>query len=251
MLLTFDIGNSAIKAAAFEGDEIKNIFRISDVFQIPEKFKLQNFDSAVISSVVPGKTEILTKLIREYSDISPFVVTYQSRLNLIIDYETPETLGTDRICACEGALYLVKRDYPDFFNNNSLLLVIDAGTATTTNLILYPGVFVGGTIAPGLKTMVQSLSEKTAELPEVKLDSYSGPIGKSSKDAISSGIFNSAFGQINKVLEAAKDQYRINDYMIFGTGGLIEFYVKYSEFEIKTVIGLVNYGLKEIYKLNS
>ena len=90
------------------------------------------------------------------------LLSYRSRLPITIDYDTPETLGMDRVAAAVGARVLSSSKDP--------LLVVDAGSCITIDLLDQNDVYRGGAIAPGLRMRFRALHEFTAALPLVDSD---------------------------------------------------------------------------------
>lgn len=142
MFLACDIGNSKIKAGLFSDDKIIESFMFENISQVKLLYADGNISFTGISSVVPSESDELKKFLNSKS--FPYhLITKDSTSNLKILYKTPETLGTDRICSAEGAYFLNGK-----INKDEILVSIDLGTATTINVILYPGDFAGGVIAP-------------------------------------------------------------------------------------------------------
>ncbi len=139
-------------------------------------------------------------------NIDCFIISNKAKFNLNINYDTPETLGIDRICSSEGAFYLFKNS-EDFKNYNAetYIVTIDFGTATTINIIDYPATFIGGIISPGLKMMFNSLNKSTAQLPDVDPYDYLDLIGRTTNSSIATGVINSSIGLIDKLLSYIKN----------------------------------------------
>ena len=92
----------------------------------------------------------------------------------------------DRVCSVVGALELATNQ--KIISENQFLITIDFGTATTINIVSPNKEFIGGLIAPGVNTMLNSLNEKTAQLPLPNLESYQGLIGNSTNSSLISGV---------------------------------------------------------------
>lgn len=225
MFLAFDIGNTNIKAAFFENSKLKE-YLIFPLRKYSNEFLTKhNINSVGISSVNPEAAKIIKDDIVERLNIEPTIVNHNFPFSFAINYETPETLGIDRICSIEGALALI--DDARLAKCNHSLITIDFGTATTIN-VLFNKVFVGGIIAPGLKTMINSLHAKTAQLPEIDLQSYASLIGTNTKSSIASGVINSTIGLIERFLYKSAMK---NNLLIFVTGGNAQIILPFIEFE--------------------
>lgn len=248
MLLIFDIGNSIIKVAVYNGDDRISFakYAVSEIeFKEIKEYKI---DAVAISSVVPDNTEKIKQLVKEHFNIEPFILSRYCKFNLKNDYATPDTLGMDRLCGCEGAYSLFRNDKSK--TNEKPIITIDLGTATTINLIKPGGVFAGGIIAPGIETMNKTLHKQTAQLPEVDLSEYIGLIGNDTKSSIAAGIIISTIGLIEKTIsELQKDFGQIPE--IYLTGGNAFKIIPHISFDYEYVDDLVLRGIKAIHSLNT
>ena len=248
MFLACDIGNTNTKWGLFENDRLKDLLIIPN-----EKFDLsflngKKINSVAISSVVPDLTKQIYFHLQNNFSITPFLITKDSKFNLIIDYETPETLGIDRVCSAEGALYLFKKETKNK-NNEYFLVSIDFGTATTINIVNNENKFSGGIIAPGIETMFSSLHKETAQLPKVTADDYKYIIGKSTISSIASDVINSQLGLIESVLNNLKQNSTYEVYLYI-TGGNAKKIIPHLTHEFIYAEELVILGVKSIYERN-
>lgn len=251
MILTCDIGNSRIKFGSFIGDELID-FRAYRKIEDSIKFLLEVQPEAIaISSVASIKLDQLITSLKSKFLPNIFLVDRYHKLNLILNYNSAATLGLDRICSAEGALYLLKRDPKlNRINENDFIMTIDLGTATTINLIKSPNVFEGGLIIPGLKLMSDSLYKQTEQLPEITITSSSSIIGKTTEENINNGIINSTIGLIERVIRKIKNDFKSDVKKIFITGGNAKLIRDSLDFEYEYSECLVLYGIKSIYDLN-
>ncbi len=251
MFASIDIGNSRIKLGLFENEELSEFNLFTNTNDLINFIKSKKIDALAISSVVPQKLDDLKNKLKSLN-LNPYIISGDSKFNLTINYDSPGTLGIDRICACEGAFYLLNKS-PDFnqFNPSGCMLVIDFGTATTLNIIIYPSEFIGGMIAPGIKMMFDSLNKTTAQLPEVTLDNYKSLIGRETKSSIASGVINSTLGLIEKTILYLKKEMDAERIWIFLTGGNAENFPRHFNFDFEYEKGLVLYGIKSIYERNN
>lgn len=252
MLLAFDIGNTNIKAGLFDGDELISVKVFSPADNLFPELSAFEINRVAVSSVVPGLTFKITEIIKERLNLPAFIISAKSRFGVKINYDNPETLGIDRICSAEGAFSIFKKSN-DFntFDSKTFLVAIDFGTATTINIVGFPGIFMGGIIAPGIKTMMSSLKSNTAQLPEIDFESYKGFIGRDTKSSIASGIINSTTGLIEKILSFMKTELNSEKTHIFVTGGNAETIFPHLNFQYHYEKGLVLKGIKSVYDLNN
>ncbi len=251
MFLAFDIGNTSIKTGIFDADNLVNISVFSrDVDPVPD-LPAAGLCGVAISSVVPDLTLKTARQIKDRYGLSPFIISAKSRFNLKINYETPETLGPDRVCSAEGAFSIFKKSKSyKSFSPGTFLVSVDLGTATTLNIVGFPGEFIGGSIAPGIKTMINSLKLNTAQLPEIDFSSYKGILGKNTESSIAAGIINSTTGLIEKTFSFLKSELNAKEIITFVTGGNAEAAAPFLGFKFEFEKGLVLKGIKAVYDLN-
>jgi type III pantothenate kinase len=247
MLLTLDVGNTNIKSALYEGSENKDYKVHSNVDKLFKYLDQVSFDNSAITSFNPGiKNKIEEKL--SSKNISIFEAKYQDKLNLKINYETPSTLGMDRVCSAVGALQIAINE--NLISDDQYLISVDLGTATTLNIVSPDRQFVGGLIAPGIQTMLNSLNKNTAQLPLPDLNDYKILIGNSTNASIVSGVIHSTKGLIMETINKLKIDAR-QEPLIFVTGGNAKFILPHLKFKVFFDECLVLIGLNIIYNLNN
>lgn len=244
MFLACDIGNSQIKTGLYSDNQLLESGVFKSIDEVTLIYSRNDISNTGISSVVPGTTELFIEFLNKKS-LLYHLITVNSKLNLSINYKTPDTLGIDRICSAEGAFALNGE-----MDKNEIILSIDFGTATTINVILYPGEFIGGVIAPGVNMMSEALHTRTAQLPQVSFDDFEDIIGKSTKSSIASGLINSTLGMVDRILDIISKTYNTNNIKVFITGGNAERIIPYIKFDFVFEKALVLYGIKSISDLN-
>jgi len=245
MLLACDIGNTNIKAGIFKDDRLAEFYFLKGVTNLIDVINENKLRDIVISSVVPSKSLDLFNILHN-QNINPIIINKNSSFNLKIDYNSPETLGIDRICSAEGAYYLYSRKME--FKKGQIIISIDLGTATTLNVIKYPGIFGGGIIAPGTDMMFKSLKNDTAQLPHVTGKEYKDIIGRTTNESIASGVMHSAAGLIERSIRLIKTDTNAEEVYIYITGGNFENIKRFLKFEYVYEKALVLYGIYAIYK---
>jgi type III pantothenate kinase len=251
MFLACDIGNTRIKSAIFIKDKISDKKVTTLVSDIIDLYKDEDITAAAFSSVVPEKSKEFSELLRQRFNISPLMISDNLKYNLRIDYSTPENLGTDRVCSAEGAFYLYKKSnkYKTYCKKD-VIVSVDLGTATTINFVMYPGIFKGGIIAPGVDMMSWSLHNQTALLPVISSSEYKKLIGKNTKESVASGIINSTIGLIEKSFSELKAKRKTQNIHIYLTGGNAQKIIPHLKIKNKYVEELVLVGIKAIYEKN-
>jgi type III pantothenate kinase len=149
----------------------------------------------------------LPELLRN-KNIGYHELSHLSPLPIRIGYETPETLGKDRIAAVAGAAAA-------FQGRN--IVVVDAGTALTIDLLTDKGLFVGGNISPGMRMRFSALHQQTFSLPEIESSEEVPLIGKNTREAILAGVVNGLIYEIDNSINSLKNKY--NDLLVIMTGG--------------------------------
>ncbi len=253
MIYTLDVGNSFIKLATFDNNKLLVFEAFHEVKELSKYIINHNEEDAFyLCSVVPEKSTLLKQFIKTEYGTDTLEIKRNSSYNIKILYETPNTLGLDRICAIEGALFLSKNpENEKRFSEKSTILAIDLGTATTLNLLNYPNNFIGGIISPGVDTMFNSLGKNTAQLPVANIGDYKGIIGTSTNSSISSGIVNSTVGLIEKTIRHLNEDKKAKNIIIYVTGGGAKLIIPYLKFDFIYEKALVNYGIKNVLGRNS
>jgi type III pantothenate kinase len=225
MLLVIDVGNTETVLGIFDdGGRLSAHWRLSSTIHrtadecrimlrmwAEEKgLKLSEVDGAVISSVVPSLTGIFIEMTRQAFSIDPVQVTSQTDSGLVIQIESPETLGADRICNAVGGMARF----------GGPLVVVDFGTATTFDVVSEAGAYLGGAIVLGLKTSALELHRVAAKLPKVDLAFPPSVIGKNTETSMQSGILWGTVAMADGMIERIMNETGWKSARVVGTGGL-------------------------------
>ena len=242
MLLAIDIGNTRTKFGVYENDSSVCRFDVptvrtntaADIFQPQLK---QPIHAVVISSVVPELAATYRKFAAEHFSLEPIFVDNSFDFNLKINYFPPENLGVDRLVAAYAAIE----------KYGETCIVGDFGTATTIDVVTVNREFLGGIIAPGMNTMSESLSWKTAKLPLIKIEKPACVIGDSTLTAIQSGIYFGYIGLVDGIIERMIDELGAKPKVV-ATGGFASLIAE-SSVKIEVVDEhLLLEGLRLIYE---
>ena len=239
MNLIVDIGNTTTKLAVYNGRKKVSVSRINELScaELEKDLSGLKIKMAIVSSV-----KKLPLFISElfFTNI-PFVhvLSHKSKLPFKIEYETPETLGTDRLAAVAGAYNL----FP-----GAEILIIDAGTAITYDF-LSGDMFRGGNISPGLTMRFKALNKYTGKLPLVSpSDNYSFP-GRNTTDAITAGVITGVTYEINEYIRTFEKKH--NDFKIILTGGDSEYLKDKIAYQLTYMPDIVIDGLNYILENNA
>tara|TARA_B110000879_G_scaffold112308_1_gene150043 strand:+ start:155 stop:859 length:705 start_codon:yes stop_codon:yes gene_type:complete len=233
MKLIIDIGNTLVKYAIFSSDEIVIIYKKNDVeiSFMKDLIQKHNVNDVIISSVrdkVDGDFGIKTLYLNH---LTPLPIT--------INYETPETLGNDRIANVVAASIL----YP-----NKNILIIDAGTCITIDFIDQNKEYQGGRISPGIEMRYKSLHKYTSNLPKLTISNTAQQIGKDTNSSIVSGVEKGVVAEIETIIDDFKNENE--DLFVIVTGGDTFFFENTLKNSIFADQNLVLKGLNEILKYN-
>ena len=203
---------------------------------------LKNEHPQLNKAILSEVKSVDEKLIRYLSDNFDYFLELDEHTELPIKnlYETPETLGKDRLAAAIGANEL----FPD-----KNLLVIDAGTAITFDLVSEKNQFIGGNISPGLEMRFRALNQFTGKLPLIGHSEEFQMIGKNTIDAIRAGVQNGILYEIAQTIELFNRNYR--NLQIVMTGGDSNFFDKKLNYSIFVHFNLTLIGLNRILEHNA
>lgn len=206
--LIIDIGNTVAKLAAFEGEELKEVDYTDNrtLEGLPAFCRRHAFGQGILSTVVSLTEEAESRLLA-----LPFPVKrlgVDTPLPIRLCYRTPHTLGPDRIAAVVGAQAAQPgRD----------VLVIDAGTCITYELLDAEGCYHGGNISPGVEMRLKALHEHTSRLPLVEAEGELPEVGQDTETAIRAGVLKGVAYEIEGYATELKHKYP--QLLIFLTGG--------------------------------
>lgn len=227
MLLVFDVGNTETTIGLFEGELLVANWRIvTEVSRTPDELmlvirallmardlRLDRVDGVAIGSVVPAITEPLSEACSGLFGARPMVIDGRSPLPITLDVEEPMTVGADRIINTLAASRIYGRD----------TIAVDLGTATTYDCITADGVFLGGVIAPGVRTSAETLFKRTSKLPATELIPPQKVIGRRTEECIRSGVIYGAAESVDGIVRRIKAEWptpRVP--LVLATGGLAE-----------------------------
>lgn len=237
MNLIVDIGNSSVKAAVFNGEQIvlRKYLENDVTSYLAEICADYEIDACAYSTVGKPRPDIISAL----QSISPVTVqvTGTTSTPLICDYLTPETLGADRLAAAVGA--------QDCCPGHALL-IIDVGTCITYDFVSADGHYLGGNISLGLGMRLRALHEQTALLPLVSANGELLPYGQNTETAIRAGVINGIENEIEGYIRKFCDKE--TDARIFITGGNSFRFLQ--DFEVIRNEALVEIGLNKILNYN-
>ena len=239
MNLIVEQGNSATKIAVYHQGKmafssVYKDFTESELIDLMDQYPLKN---GILSTVTETKKELIACLNHRLKCF--YFLDESMRLPIDIQYQTPETLGKDRIAAAVGA---------NFLQPEKDILVIDAGTAVTFEVVTASGIYLGGNISPGMTTRFQALNQFTKRLPLVSEKEDVPLLGSSTETAIIAGVVNGMIYEMDGYIEVLRKKYP--GLYVFLTGGHSFYFEKRLKNTIFAVLNLVLTGLNRILEYN-
>lgn len=258
MLLTIDVSNTTIKVGVFDGERLLadwrfaterakladeyamlmlNLFQASDVAP-------KAITGVAISCVVPPLRAVFGQLARRYLHVEPIIVGPDIKIGVELTVDNPNEVGADRIVNALATRHLY----------GGPAISIAFGTATVFDCISAGGEYLGGAIAPGMVTALESLTRSAAQLYQIELVRPPGAIGKNTIHMMQSGLVlgyaslvEGLVGRLKRQMVGPGDEQAVT---VIATGGLAE--VVHLETQAIDVIDaqLTLKGLRLIYELN-
>jgi type III pantothenate kinase len=256
MFLALDIGNTNITIGLFNmqnGKVLPVPLKVWRMFTIKERtsdeystmlmdmFFYSGFDakkvtSIGIASVVPSLNLVFEDLVKNYFEKKAFFINHINSGGIVFNVPNPKEVGADRIANAVAAYSMYA----------SGCVIIDFGTATTFDCIDEKGRYIGGAIAPGTAISVQSLSLKTAQLPQVEIKRPLKSIGNTTVECMQSGLYFGYIGLVKELLGRIKSEMKLKH--IIATGGFVGLMVSEIK-EIETILpNLTLEGIRIIWE---
>ncbi|MEG9430140.1 MAG: type III pantothenate kinase [Christensenellaceae bacterium] len=254
MLLVIDVGNTNIKYGVWKDDNMLASFRVSSrISRTADEYgsvlvnllgdsgiKKTDVDGIIVSSVIPTLNYTICHMCEYFFGISPLMVGPGVKTGLNIKVENPKEVGADRIVNSVAA----------YKKHGGPVIVIDFGTATTFNVIDGSGAFIGGVIAPGIKTSLTGLVSSTAQLPMIELVPPKKVVAKNTETNMQAGIIFGFAGLVDNIVGKIKKELGDENVKVIATGGLGEIIAKETKSISVVDRTLTLFGLKLIYDLN-
>jgi type III pantothenate kinase len=255
MLLAVDVGNTETNIGVFERAELQQHWRVATLAErTPDEHALifqgllsqvelsftRNVTGVVISSVVPRVTTAIRDMVERYFHFEPVVVGPGVRTGMPIVTDNPREVGTDRVVNAIAA----------HARYGGPCIVVGIGTATTFGAVNAKGEFIGGAIAPGIQVSTNALVASTAQLRNIEFTAPRSVIGKTTVEAIQSGVIFGHAGMIDSIVERLRDELGANAPTV-ATGGLAHAIIPHCKSIDHHEAWLPLEGLQIIYERNA
>jgi type III pantothenate kinase len=254
LLLAVDVGNTQTTIGMFERDRLDQHWRISSsadrtadelaliiqglLGQVGLSFSRQ-ITGVVIASVVPRVTQAMREMTERYFRFPPVIVEPGVKTGMPILTDNPKEVGADRVVNSVGAFELY----------GGPCIVVDFGTATTFDAVSPKGEYLGGSIAPGVEISTTALVSAGAMLRRVEYIVPRSVIGKTTVEAIQSGVIFGFAGQVDAIVERMAKELG-GKVEVVATGGLAPVIMPETVTIDHHEPWLTLYGLRIIYDRN-
>lgn len=241
--LAIDIGNTLVKLAVFEDSSLLElkITPAENISLVLTELVVNHSEisKSVIASVVGIHKEVITKSLKNIPILELTATTPVPFRNL---YATPHSLGIDRIALAAAAV----SEYP-----NKNVLVIDAGTCITYDMVTKNKEYVGGAISPGVNMRLEAMHNFTSKLPLILIDKETSDkiIGTTTQENLEIGALMGAALEINGFIESYELQYQ--DLTVILTGGDSQLLSKKVKNSIFAPYNFLLKGLNHILEFNT
>lgn len=254
MLLAIDVGNTQTVLGLFEGDALKAHWRIATDHQttydelrikLDALLAIEHLDESAIggmavASVVPSLTKLWEVVSLKVCGQPPVLAGIATVPWLEVAYENPAEIGADRLADTVAAIDA----------HGAPVIVVDLGTATNIEVIDAEGRFAGGIICPGFVTSTNALFDAAARIPRFDIVEPPGVIGKTTRDAVRSGLLYGEVDRIDGLVRRVLAELG-RPAPVVGTGGLVTTIARHSQTITDVDRDLTLKGLRIIYERNA
>ena len=253
MLLVVDVGNTQTHLGAFRGEELLHDWRFATVRESTadelgarlrsllalRELSFGDLDASILSSTVPQLRPEWTAMVERYLGHEMLVVGPGLRTGMPIRMDNPREVGADRLVNAVAA----------YERLGGPCVIVDFGTAITYDIVGSGGEYVGGIIAPGVEISMEALTSRAAAIPKIDLTPPRALVGKSTVEAIRSGVIYGFAAQVDGMVGRLREE--LGDVTAaIATGGLAGAIVPFCE-QIDDVDPLLTLtGLRIIFDRN-
>ena len=251
MLLAVDVGNTNTVLGLFDGERLFESYRIKTDPRVTADELALMFrgllaahpapDGVAVCSTVPAVLNELRMMFQRYfGGVHTVVVGPGVRTGVPLLYDNPREVGPDRVVNTLAAHTLY----------GGPAIVVDFGTSTNFDVVSERGEFLGGALAPGIEISVDALAARAARLFKVELKRPRSVIGKTTNEALQSGLLYGFAGQVDGMVRRISRELD-GDPIVIATGGLSHLMVDVCETLDHHEPDLTLVGLRLVHERNS
>ena len=254
MLLVVDVGNTQTHVGAFRGEELVHDWRFATVRESTadelgaalrnllalREMTFADLDASILSATVPQLRPEWTAMAERYLGHEMPVVGPGVRTGMPIRMDNPREVGADRLVNAVAAYERV----------GGPCVVVDFGTAITFDCVGAGGEYVGGIIGPGVEISMEALTARAAAIPRIDLTPPRALVGKSTVEAIRSGVIFGFAAQVDGIVARLREELGEETEAI-ATGGLASAIVPYCDSIDDIDQELTLTGLRIIHERNT
>lgn len=254
MLLTVDIGNTNTVLGVFDGERLADSWRVrTDARSTSDELALMfrglldgvPVDGIALCSTVPAVLREMRRMCdRAYPGLPTVVVEPGTRTGVPILIDNPKEVGADRVMNTLAAHHLY----------GGACVVVDFGTSTNYDVVSARGEFLGGALAPGIEISLDALASRAAQLRKVDLVAPRSPVGKSTVEALQSGMVYGVAGQVDGLVRRLVAELDPDGggagVTVVATGGLAPLVLPVAETLDRYEPALTLIGLRLVFEKN-
>src|SRR5215208_665264 len=248
-LLAIDVGNTQTVVGLFEGDELREHWRVAternrsgdEIGALYGSFlDLAAVEGIALASTVPQLHRSYEDFAKEYAKAELLELGPGVRTGVPIRYDDPREVGPDRIA---NAVAAVER-------YGAPCIVVDFGTSTNFDIVSPDGEYVGGVLAPGIEVSMDALFARAARLVKVDFSAPPTVIGKTTVGGLQSGLVYGFAGQVDGIVGRIREELGV-DAPTVATGGLADLIAPHARTLDRVDPDLTLEGLRIVWSLNS
>jgi type III pantothenate kinase len=253
VLLVVDVGNTQTHLGTFEGEALVEHWRFATARESTADelgaalrallalrgMGFGDIDASIVSSTVPQLRPQWTEMAHRYLGHVMPVVGPGLRTGMAIRYDNPREIGPDRLVNAVAGYATV----------GGPCVIVDFGTAVTHDIVSAGGEYLGGVIFPGVEISLEALTDRAAALPRIDLVEPRSLIGKSTVDAIRSGVLFGYAAMVDGMVGRLRDELGA-ELRAIATGGLASLVVPYCDSIDAVDDRLTLTGLRLIWERN-
>ncbi len=223
MLLAIDVGNTHIVLGVYEGEQLRDHWRIETRRERPgDEYGVlvqqllggadldpEAIDAIVVSTVVPPLHDTLGRMGERFFHLRPLFVGPGIRTGMPVLYDNPREVGADRIVNAIAA----------YEAHHTGLIVVDFGTATTLDCVTPKGEYLGGAICPGVGISLDALFHHASKLPRIEVARPEKVVGRNTVASMQSGILYGYVGMVDGLVTRMREEIGF-PVRVVATGGL-------------------------------